>query len=39
MQKTTAIMSNTMAGGYEDMLCIEGVILLRLVLLLVRVHQ
>ena len=28
-KKTTAIMSNTMAGGYEDMLCIEGVILLR----------
>lgn len=35
--KTTAIMSNITAVGYEDMLCIEGVILLRQVLLLVRV--
>lgn len=30
-------MSNITAVGYEDMLCIEGVILLRQVLLLVRV--
>lgn len=30
-------MYNITAVGYEDMLCIEGVILLRLVLLLVRV--
>ena len=32
-------MSNITAVGYEDMLCIEGVILLRHVLLLVRAHQ
>ena len=39
VKKITAIMSNAMAVGYEDMLCIEGVILLRHVLLLVRVRQ
>ena len=32
-------MSNITAARYEDMLCIEGVILLRQVLLLVRVRQ
>ena len=33
-------MSNTMVAAYEDsFVCIEGVILLRLVLLLVRARQ
>ena len=31
-------MSNITAAGYEDMLCIEGVILLRVGRGLVRVH-
>ena len=32
-------MSNITAAGYEDMLCIEGVILLRVGRGRVRVHQ